>query len=158
MSANIRPAQLSDVPAMVNLSEQKRMEYQEYQPRFWRKAVDAREKQLPFFEHLIERDDVITLVCESDGEIEGFIIADFVKAPPVYDPGGPTCRVDDFCIADENKWNHIGRALLDEVQRLAREQGAAQTVVVCGHRDQPKGAMLAALGFSIASEWYVRDV
>ena len=158
MSFNIRPARLSDVPAMVDLSEQKRTQYQQYQPTFWRKASDAWEKQRPFFEHLVQRDDVITLVCEQDGKIEGFIIADFVKAPPVYDPGGPTCRIDDFCLADESHWETVGRALLNEVQRLAQEQGAAQTVVVCGHRDAPKRVMLATLGFSIASEWYVCDV
>lgn len=104
MSSNIRPAQPYDVPAMVDLSEQKRTQYQQYQPTFWRKADDAREKQRPFFEHLVQRDDVITLVYEQDGKIEGFIIADFVNAPPVYDPGGPTCRVDDFCLADEGHW------------------------------------------------------
>ena len=158
MNSPIRPAQHSDVPAMVELSEQKRTQYQEYQPTFWRKADDSRERQLPFLERLINRDDVITLVYEQDGVIAGFIIADLVKAPPVYNPGGLTCRVDDFCLANEDEWETIGRELLNEVQHLAKQRGAAQTVVVCGHRDQPKRDMLSRLGFTIASEWYVREV
>jgi GNAT superfamily N-acetyltransferase len=158
MSINIRPARLSDAPAIVDLSEQKRTQYQQYQPTFWHKATDAREKQLSFFKHLIERNDVITLVYEQESEIEGFAIADFVNAPPVYDPGGPTCRIDDFCLASESQWEAVGSALLNEVQRIAKEQGAAQMVVVCAHRDAPKRTMLAAPGFSIASEWYVRDL
>jgi hypothetical protein len=32
---------------MVKLSEQKHDEHQAYQPTFWRKATDAREKQIP---------------------------------------------------------------------------------------------------------------
>src|SRR5579875_2716501 len=37
MSINTRPARLSDAPAIVDLSEQKRTQYQVYQPTFWRK-------------------------------------------------------------------------------------------------------------------------
>ena len=55
-------------------------------------------------------------------------------------------------------WESVGQELLKEVLQLARERGAAQSVVVCGHLDQPKRAMLAQLGYSIASEWYVRDL
>ena len=45
-----------------------------------------------------------------------------------------------------------------KVMQQARQRGAAQTVVVCGHLDQPKRAMLAQVGFSIASEWYVQSL
>jgi hypothetical protein len=30
--------------------------------------------------------------------------------------------------------------------------------VVCGHRDAPKREMLAGIGFTIASEWYVTEI
>ena len=65
----IRTARVEDAPAIVHLSERKRLEYQVYQPRFWRKAADSREKQLPFIERLIESDRVIALVHEEQGTI-----------------------------------------------------------------------------------------
>ncbi len=52
----------------------------------------------------------------------------------------------------------VTRALLDAASAKARERGEVQTVVVCGHRDGAKRAMLAAAGYTIASEWYVRPL
>ena len=155
---SVRRAQLSDVPSMVDLSEQKRREYQAYQPQFWRKAPDSREKQLPFFERLIESDQVIALVHEHSGTIDGFVIASVVGAPPVYDPGGKTCLIDDFVVAAAADWTTVGEALLATANQEAKACGAVQTVVVCGHQDGPKRTMLAEGGFSIASEWYVREI
>jgi len=44
--SSIRAARPADVPRMVDLSEQKRLEYQGYQPNFWRKAAGSRETQI----------------------------------------------------------------------------------------------------------------
>jgi GNAT superfamily N-acetyltransferase len=154
MSSTIRKAETSDVLPIVELAEQKRIEYQNYQPVFWRKAADSREKQTPWIEHLVSREDIIALVHERDGVIDGFAIADLLQPPPVYD-AGLTCRVDDFTVAESQDWEKVGRALLDAVMREAKQRGAMQMVVVCGHLDAPKRKMLTEAGFTIASEWYV---
>ncbi len=155
---SLRRATNSNLPEIVELAEQQRLQYQHYQPTFWRKAEDSRQKHIAFLAKLLEREDVIFLVHMDSGKLDGFIIADFVSAPPVYNPGGPTCRVDDFCTASASLWENIGQEVLGEVLRLAKEHGAAQSVVVCGHQDEPKRAMLAKFGYSIASEWHVRDL
>ncbi len=154
----IRRAEESDIPRIAELAELRRLQYQHYQPLFWRKAEDAQEKHTLFLEGLLKREDVIMLVHESTETIDGFIIADLVEAPPVYNPGGPTCRIDDFCVASGNLWESTGVDLLTEVCRKAKEYGAAQSVVVCGHLDQPKRTLLHHMGYSIASEWYVRQL
>ncbi len=154
----VRPAQLADIPALVGLSERKRTQYQQYSPTFWHKAVDSREKQLVFFEHLMKQDDVLLFVFEVENDIAGFVIASLVKAPPVYDPQGLVCTIDDYCVADENNWQDVGIALLNEAKREAKERGAVLVLVVCGHLDVPKRTMLASSGFTIASEWYVQDI
>ena len=154
MAAMIRPARLEDVADMVALSEQKRLEYETYQPIFWRKAVDSASNQLPYFENLLTRDNIIALVYEGEMGIKGFIIAAIVGAPPVYDPGGLTCMIDDFCVSATEGWGTVGKELLAEAGRQAKARGALQHVVVCGHLDQPKRAMLRAAGLTIASEWY----
>lgn len=154
----IRKAGLADVPRMVDLSEQKRTQYQSYQPIFWRKAAGSREQQIPHFERVVGSDRVIALVHERAGSIDGFVIATLVEAPPVYDPGGLTCLIDDFTVADPQEWEAIGARLLREAAREAGARGAVQAVVGCGHQDEPKRAMLAAGGFAIASEWYVKEI
>ena len=157
MNALVRPAQLADLPDILDLAEKKRSEYATYQPIFWRIAPDAREKQRPYFEQLITRENVIMLVYETEAQITGFIVAALIASPPVYDPGGATCSIDDFCVSG-SLWQTAGAALLTEVMQQALQRGAAQTVVVCGHLDQPKREMLAQSGFSIATEWYVQGL
>jgi hypothetical protein len=154
MPTHLRPAHAADVARMVELSEQKRQEYQTYQPIFWRKAASSRAVQTPYFAELLTRPHIIALVHETNGLIDGFVIAAVIGAPPVYDPGGLTCMIDDFCVAMPDQWASVGKALLAEVGQLAQGRGACQFVVVCGHLDQPKRTMLAAAGLTISSEWY----
>lgn len=156
MDVQIRPAQADDVPAMVALSEAKRTQYEAYQPLFWRKAPDSAEKQSPFVAATIQRENVIALVQERAGEVIGFVIGTLVNSPPVYS-AGLTCLIDDYCVTDQD-WEGTGQALLDAVGAIAKERGASQILVVCGHLDQPKRALLAAAGHTIASEWWVRPL
>ncbi len=76
---------------------------------------------------------MVALVHEEGQAIDGFIIGTLVEAPPVYDPGGLTCIVDDFMVARPEDWPTTGAALLGEVSSRAQARGAVQTVVVCGH-------------------------
>lgn len=84
------------------------------------------------------------------------MLAQLVPAPPVYDPGGLTCSIDDFAVADPDLWASVGVDLLREVQRAAGQRGAAQVVVVCGHQDHAKRAALDNCALTIASEWWVK--
>jgi GNAT superfamily N-acetyltransferase len=154
----IRKAIEADVPQMVELSKLKRAEYGKYQPVFWKKAKDSREKQTLLFKDRLKRDQVIALVEEDQGTIRGFILAKLVGAPPVYDPGGHTCFADDFVVGEGQDWKEVGRGLLEEARRQSRERGAVQTTVFSGHMDQPKRDMLSGLGFTIATETYVKGI
>jgi GNAT superfamily N-acetyltransferase len=143
---------------MLELAEEKRRLYETYQPRLWRSSPNARSAQAAFFKMLISNiSDSIVLVYEDAGVFHGFIIAKVTEAPPVYAPGGRTCLIDDFAVA-QNDWNEAGRALLDQAYRLARAAGAVQGVVVCGHLDEAKHNFLLSDGFSIASEWFVTNL
>ena len=90
--------------------------------------------------------------------MDGFIIGTLEEAPPVYDPGGLTCIVDDFVVAAPSNWQGAGQELLAELIKQTRNRGVVQIVVVCGHRDQPKRTLLASCRFSLASEWYVKGI
>jgi len=133
--ARIRRAQQADISALVDLSEQKRLQYQAYQPTFWRKAEDSRTKQHAYFEHLLAHESTLILLHEDGSRIDGFVIASIVKAPPVYDPRGLVCSVDDYCVAEGDLWQGVGLSLLDEVKQEAKQRNCVLVVVVCGHQD-----------------------
>ncbi len=155
MSEQIRPALQADVTAMTTLAAFRREQYARYQPLFWRPAVGAQDKQRAYLASLVASDEVITLVSEGAGQVTGFLIATLGPAPPVYDPGGLTCQIDDFVVAPAAKWPTTGAELLRAGLAEAGRRGAIQAVVVTGHLDQPKRQALHACGLEIASEWWV---
>jgi GNAT superfamily N-acetyltransferase len=154
----IRPAQPTDISALVDLSEQKRLQYQQYQPIFWRKAEDSRTKQHVYLEHLLAQENTLILLHEDGSSIDGFVIASIVKAPPVYNPQGLVCTIDDYCVAEGDLWQGVGQSLLNVVKQEAKQRNCVLVVVVCGHQDTPKRNMLISSGFTIASEWYVQEL
>ena len=78
-----------------------------------------------------------------------------VDAPPVYDPGGPSCVVDDFAVADLEDWSKVGPTLIDAVREWGAGNGATQLVVVVAQADGAKRAVLQESNLTIASEWWV---
>ena len=121
----MRAAVPADVERLVELSAQRRAQYRTYQPRFWQPAEDAQEKQTPFFRALVDDAAVAVLVAtDAAGVVRGFAVARNVEAPPVYDPGGPTCLVDDFTVSADSEWPEVGGLLLEAVGRWAGRRGA----------------------------------
>jgi hypothetical protein len=85
----------------------------------------------------------------------GFIIGKLVLAPEVYDPGGLTLMIDDFCVKDDDSWDSVGAALIDALREASKKTNASQILVVSGHHDSAKCDFLTSVGLSIASRWYV---
>jgi GNAT superfamily N-acetyltransferase len=103
----------------------------------------------------VASDKVISLVSEETGQLTGFLIATLNPAPPVYDPGGLTCDIDDFVVTPAGNWTTTGARLLRAALAEAEQRGAVQAVVVTAHLDEPKREALRACGLEIASEWWV---
>ncbi len=154
----VRRAQADDLPAVLDLADARRAHYETFQPRFWRVATGARAHQEPYLRGQLEREDHISLVHERDGAIDGFIVGRLLEPPPVYDPGGIVCAIDDFAVAQDAGWDTAGAVLLGELNRQAHQRGAVLSIVVSGHLDESKRSMPRKAGFSIASEWWVREI
>jgi GNAT superfamily N-acetyltransferase len=150
----IRAATAGDLDAVVELAAAARAGHATHQPVFWRPAADARDRHRPFLAGQIADEDVISLVATDHDAVVGFAVGVLHPAPPVYDPGGPTCTVDDFTVDDPARWATTGTALLRQVCSRAAALGAVQVVVVVGDHDHAKQAALAAAGLTAASQWW----
>jgi hypothetical protein len=158
-----RPATHDDVAAVAALAALRRGDYEAHQPRFWRQAHDALERHTAYLHGLVDAADFLFLVAGlpvagGTGPVSGFVIARLVPAPPVYEPGGTTCLIDDFAVEREDAWATLGAVLLQDVSRAARTRGAVQVVVVCGRHDEPKRSALRAAGLVAASEWWYGSI
>ena len=123
---------------MAALAAIRREQYPRYQPLFWRPAAGAPDKHRSYLGSLVARDEVITLVSEEAGQLTGFLFVTLNPAPPVYDPGGLTCDIDDFVVTPPARWPTTGVRLLRASLTQAGHRGAVQAVVVAAHLDQPK--------------------
>jgi len=156
----IRISNLSDIDAMVLLSKAKRLSYEKAQPQFWRYAGEEGDNtQRQWFTELLKDKNHVMFTAESDTkEILGFIIGKLMPAPEVYNPGGLTLMIDDFCVKSENLWQSVGAKLIEDIKAAAKVKGATQIVVVCGAHDHPKRKFLSEQNLSIASEWFVGGI
>lgn len=154
----IRRAKETDIPMMVNLSYVKRRDYEKVQPEFWGYAEGAEEKQSQWFKELLVNEDYILLVAEISNQIVGFIIGRLMLAPAVYNPGGLTLMIDDYCVAEISLWMTVGEQLISEIKELARKKNAVQVLVTCGAHDEPKRQFLRCFELTLASEWYVGSI
>ena len=100
----IREAVQDDVAAMAALAAVRREQYARWQPVFWRPAAGALHKHRAYLASLVASKEVITLVSEHAGQVDGFLVATLVPAPPVYDPGGMSCDIDDFVVVPASNW------------------------------------------------------
>ena len=158
MTCLVREYRENDLDAVARMCDARRRAYALHQPVFWRPAADAAGAGRAFLAGQLARETTLSAVHETDGAVDGFVMAAIVDAPPVYDPGGRTCAIDDFVVRDPSLWEHVGPELLAYVAPRARDRGAVQCVVVTSAQDAPKAAVLTGLGGSVASEWYVLDV
>jgi hypothetical protein len=154
----VRTAEIADLERLLVIADRRRHEYAGYQPRFWNPAPDALVRQRDYFETLLADPEALFEVAATADRVRGFIAARLLPAPPVYDPGGVTCLVDDFTVDDTEAWSEVGPLLLASARSWAAERDAAQLVVVTAARDHPKRAALSAADLSLASEWWVGAV
>lgn len=156
----IRSSQPSDIDAIVSLSKAKRLAYEKAQPQFWRYAGEEGDNtQRQWFKQLLEDKNHVMFTAESDTqEILGFIIGKLMPAPEVYNPGGLTLMIDDFCVQSENLWQSVGHELIGTIKTAAKVKGATQILVVCGAHDLPKRKFLSEQNLQVASDWFVGGI
>lgn len=152
----VRTAEPGDLEAILDLTQARRRRYARYQPVFWRPAADARARQRPYLAAQLAEADTLALVAtRPDGSVVGVAVGRIGAAPPVHDPGGLTCLVDDFTVVDPAAWATTGANLLAALRRAAAARGAVQLVVVTAHLDTAQRGALRAGGLEPASEWWV---
>jgi hypothetical protein len=144
-----------DLDQLLDIAAARRQDYVKYQPQFWRAAADAVDRQRDFFDSLLDDAETLLVVVREGSSVRGFAVGRLVAPPPVYDPGGPSCLVDDFAVADPADWPSVGPPLLDAIRDWASDRGAAQLVVVTAVRDGLKREQLEAAQLIPASEWWV---
>jgi hypothetical protein len=154
MSMIVRDARWSDVGELVALIQERRRELEAFDPRFWRSAGQAAAHTRRFYRWLLLTGRGALLLAEEEGRVIAFLTARRVKAPPVYDPGGITILIDDFCVATPQLWPSAGSLLLEALRSRGRQRGWRQMVVAAPAADQVELDLLRRHELTHTSSWW----
>jgi hypothetical protein len=155
---DIRKARASDIEAATELAERDRRQRQKYQPTFWHKAANSKGATQAFFAELLTESGTFFLIAIEGTQLLGFLVAKKFPVPPVYDPGGHTYLIDDFCVIEPRHWLTVGEALLSHASTLIHEHGGVRVVIICADRDLAKAEMLRRSDLTIASNWWTKPL
>ncbi|WP_246618046.1 hypothetical protein [Rhizobium populisoli] len=72
-------------------------------------VVTSTASTLPWFEKLFADERIVFLVAVESLSVVGFLIAQEFPTPPVYDPGGATALIDDFCVTAKDRCRMLGQ-------------------------------------------------
>ena len=144
-AAGIRRAHPDDAEALMELARAAA-------PRLHGMQLVWREpRSVQGYRELCDRPDCTTLVAERDGQVAGYGLAmPGLPAPPVYDPGGTTCLVDEL----ETRCPRLRAALLYALEAAARAAGDVQILMACDARDRAKHAVLDGRGYRWPVDWF----
>ena len=153
----IKLATSNNVEQMVELSDQKRTAYAKVQPQFWCKSINANVSQIEWFHSLLTNPQYLIYVALDNNILVGFIIGQIISSPEVYNPGGFTLSIDDFVVKDE-RYNDIGKLLLDNISVQAKKCSCVQIIIVTGAHDKAKKQFLNSYETKLVSEWYRKSL
>ncbi|MEL7480096.1 MAG: N-acetyltransferase [Pseudomonadota bacterium] len=149
----VRDAITADVEGVVDLLENKRLELEAWEPRFWRKSSSSTDISKAFLSALIEDEHSTLLVAEVYGSIVGCLQFKPTFVPPVYDPSGTTWMVDDFVVSDGD-WSGVGAALLKELRVRTIDKSDGQLVFPVPVKDTEARKFFEENGLNQTTTWW----
>jgi hypothetical protein len=149
----VREAHASDLDDMIGLLEQKRLQLQNWEPRFWRKSEASADISKAFLGTLIDDATTTVLVAEIDRSIWGCLQFKPAFVPPVYEPGGTTWMVDDFVVSD-GKWATVGLALLQSLRSRTIDLRDGQLIFPVPIKDTEASQFFETNGLSPTTTWW----
>ena len=150
----IRQAIWADIPKMVAMLDRHRANLEQWDGRFWKRAVNASRWSKLNFRILLLRRRGWMLVADSTGTLEGFVVALPRRVPPVYAPGSKAALIDDFCVTRPELYPTVGAELLGALRERLRLQGFDLLVVVTACADEHKVGLLRSVGLAPTSQWW----
>jgi ribosomal protein S18 acetylase RimI-like enzyme len=85
-----------------------------------------------------------TVLAELDGQIAGFAC---LRLVPFMSGDGPYAELTDLFVATSFRRRGVARALMAHVERLAREGGAVELILLTGFDNAGAQAFYRALGY-----------
>jgi ribosomal protein S18 acetylase RimI-like enzyme len=147
MAANIRPAQLADMPAVGRLGATlMRAHYEFDRQRFIAPFEGVEEGYASFLQSILRSADNVILVAEDGGEIVAYVWA-ALEPLSWKELRGPAGFIHDLIVREESRRHGIARRLMDAAIEWLREQKAPRVVLWAAAPNDTAQALFESLGF-----------
>jgi ribosomal protein S18 acetylase RimI-like enzyme len=103
-------------------------------------------------------DDAVLLVAERDGRAIGYAMVTVGDGPATWDLGDRALEIETLTVLPDERGAGVGRALMDEAQRFARERGAEVMAVGLVHTNDGARRFYEREGFGLFYVEMVRDL
>ena len=107
------------------------------------------------FERYLARDDTLALLADDGGEVVGFVDVEFRQRLNFLEP---QAWVPDLVVAESARGKGVGRLLLEEAERRARERGCwGMTLESANWRDETH-AFYERVGWKSTGKSFTRPI
>ncbi len=121
MNVTVRPAEKKDIPSIMELLRQVNRVHQEKRPDLFKLTTKYDEAEL---EEIINNDRTPVFVAEDGGSIlgHGFCILQRPENTRLL-VDNLTLYIDDICVDESARGQHVGRSIYEHIIDYARERG-----------------------------------
>lgn len=121
MDIEIRRAENRDIPRIMELLSQVLEVHAKGRPDLFKSGTTKySEEELA---EIIADDERPIFVGGHDGVVQGYAFCIFQRHNDRNTPNYTTLYIDDLCVDEKSRGNHIGRSLYEYVLKFAKEQG-----------------------------------
>lgn len=146
-AASIRPATVSDLPAIGRLGAQLMREHHAFDPdRFIAAGEDAPAGYAEFLGTQLRDPHALLLVAEDRGEIAGYVYAT-LEGMDWMALRGPAGAIQDIAVVTERRGQGLGRRLLEAALSRLEDMGAPRVVLSTAEQNLPAQRLFASAGF-----------
>lgn len=144
-AATLRHARADDVDALVELW----LELTDFHvalDSYYTRKPDATELMRDHFAKKIEVENAVVIIAEIDGKVVGYLMAEPSTRPPVFQ-GNSALTISDTCVKSDHRRLGIGKAMVDELISIARNQNIDRVEVGYSARNDVSIAFWEKIGF-----------
>lgn len=113
---------------------------------YYRLKPNAAELAAEFLGTRIESENSLVLVADVDGSVIGYLMAEVASRPHVFE-GDSVLLIMDACVTSGCRRRGVGKALVDELLRVARELGITRIEVGYNVKNETSTAFWREMGF-----------
>lgn len=121
MDIDIRRANIGDIPRIMELLSQVLEVHAAGRPDLFKSGTTKYNRSE--LAAIIADDERPIFVGEHDGTVQGYAFCVFQRHNDRNTPEYTTLYIDDLCVDEKVRGDHIGRSLYDYVLNFAKEQG-----------------------------------